>query len=112
MSYSRSLLFVCSLSICTLLSCSDDNGLVDPSFPQQPVTFHRLTVEPGVFDTDTISVTPGADKSPEDPVTLRLSVVVSPSSRFGISITNVTCHVRVEGNSDDVVAVPLTGSPS
>ena len=107
-----------SLSLAVFLavffsSCSKDSSIIDSSAQDLPLSLKNLRLSAYAFDTDSISVTPGRDKKPEDPVTVSFHVSVQAAPVPGAnprSAQEVTCRVITDANAVEKTSAVLTGT--
>lgn len=93
------------------LSCSDNSGVVDPSqdSAQQAVSFRSVELSAYIFDTDTISVVAGKDKSPSDNITVIFSVRAHRDSLSPTPVvTGAECEVLTEKEGNTISSVVLS----
>ncbi|MBL0176822.1 MAG: hypothetical protein IPP94_16430 [Ignavibacteria bacterium] len=92
------------------LSCSDNSGVVDPSqdSAQQAVSFRSVELSAYIFDTDTISVVAGKDKSPGDNITVIFSVRAHRDSLPHTLVTGAECKVLTEKEGNTIASVVLS----
>lgn len=90
-----------------LNSCSDDSTVIDSNQPDLPLSFTSLTLSQYHFDTDTISVPIGTEKSSDDAVIIVFSLIVSTNEQSSATITDAHCIVTIEGKTDALLSVPL-----
>lgn len=94
-----------------LLSCSDHSGVVDPALGELPLSFVSLQLSGTVFDTDSIDVVAGRDKTPDDDVTITIAVTaVPPTPTATVSIASARCRVVVDGSETAKASATLTAS--
>lgn len=94
-----------SLSILLLLisSCSQDDSTLDPSLNDTPIVFTGMELSDFLVDTDTLSLVPGKDKSPDDPVQIPLRVTVQVQRPAASSEkVRIRCEVLPDGSSTPV----------
>ncbi len=83
-------------------ACSSDDTTVDPQLNSPSVLLKNLTLSAFVIDTDTVNVVPGQDKSPNDPVTLPLTVSVDVSGET--EVASIECTVTLDGKTQVILA--------
>jgi len=91
------------LMVVLLLSgCSDDDSTLDPALNDTPIVFSDLELSAFVVDTDTLDVKAGQDKSPDDPVTVPLSVQVQVQRPAPAENVLLRCTVTQDGSRTPV----------
>jgi hypothetical protein len=109
---SKTSLILFTVLAVTLAACSEDTAVIDSASPDVPLSFKDLQLGAYVFDTDSISIRPGTDKKPEDPVTLafRVSVSVARDARdTERTVQSVRCRVVTDAGSDEKFSDALQG---
>jgi hypothetical protein len=92
-----------------LISCSDDSSIVDPSVDAMrgSVSLRSVVLSAYTFDTDTISVTPGREKSPDDPISVNFTVTVVKDAAAATPIATLRCDVLTEREGTTLATVDL-----
>ena len=100
--------FLLALSI-LFISCSDDSSIVDPSADAMrgSVSVRSVVLSAYTFDTDTISVTPGREKSPDDPISVNFTVTVVKDVSAATPIATLRCDVLTEREGTTLATVDL-----
>jgi hypothetical protein len=96
-----------------LISCTEDSSVVDPSVPDLPLSFTSLRLSAVVFDTDSIDVVAGRDKTPDDDVVVRIGVVATAAGGRGAplpQIASARCSIAVSGSGEERGALDLASS--
>ncbi|MBI5645559.1 MAG: hypothetical protein HY962_01395 [Ignavibacteriae bacterium] len=95
---------------CFLYSCSDDTSLVDTQLPPQQQSFFQLSLPASSFDTDTMSIVAGRDKSPSDPIVIPIPLSVHTDTTQADQTRRVTrawANVTVDGRSESLARADL-----
>ncbi|MDH7514836.1 MAG: hypothetical protein QHI48_03015 [Bacteroidota bacterium] len=87
------------------LACNDTSTVVDVNFPEPPPAFISLTLSSYTFDTDSMSIVPGRNKTPADPVMIRIGIEATADldARQEARIVRASCTVTPDGK-EQVIA--------
>ncbi len=91
------------------LACSEDSSVSDPAFPDTPKSFTGLRLSEYVYDTDSIDVQAGRDKSPADRITLNIRVEAEADSAVqdGPPVVSARCAITQDGKDRTLAEAEL-----
>ena len=93
------------------ISCSDNSSVVDPSSDamRQAISLRSVVLSAYAFDTDTISVSPGKQKLPDDPITVTFTVTVVMDAGSAAQVKDLTCDILTDKDGSNVASLDLGG---
>jgi hypothetical protein len=92
------------------VGCTADDTVVDPVHERSALLLTDISLSRYVFDTDTLDVTPGQDKTDSDPINLPIGLRVSVSEPGAAG--DLRYQIRSEGGTTVLLAGALQPSAS
>ncbi|MBR9976530.1 MAG: hypothetical protein KFH87_00455 [Bacteroidetes bacterium] len=94
----RNTVFPLLCTVIILAGCTDNEAVVDPVLDRSTMVLTGIQLSGYVFDTDTLDVLPGRDKSDSDPIVLPLTLRVTVSDPGEVG--ELRYRIRYEGRTE------------
>jgi hypothetical protein len=89
------------------LSCTKESGIIDPPLYETSAIITGVRLSEYLIDSDTLSLVPGRDRYPDDPVKLIIGIEVSIHSRNGTLPQSVSSTLSLDDATQALSTTPL-----